>query len=185
MPVPTNQTDDKATKNTDLAAGSSSNQTDDQVTQDTDLAAVGSSKAKELEPQRAEEKRLLDEVVEASEKQDREAEQKLQESIGKEARLSQPHPKVASDVAEAGVSSPQREASKVVVNGPTVELPISEEEYVAGEKTKVSGKVSSDKGVFGVSSLAAFAMFIGRMIKIAHTHAKRIIFRKGTGDNAN
>ncbi len=152
------------------------NQQDDQVTQDADLAAVGSSKAKEIEPQRAEEKRLLDEVVEASEKQDKEAEEKLQESLGKEARLSQPHPKIAADVSDAGVVSPQRTASQVISKGPTVELPISEEEYVAGEKTKVKGNVA-DKEVIGVFSLAAFAMFIGRIIKLAHKHAKRIIFR--------
>jgi len=165
MPVPTNQQDDKTTQITNTVAGS--------------------SKAKELEPQRVEEKRLLDEVVEASEKQDREAEQKLQESLGKEARLAQPHPKISDDVAKAGVVSPQGEANQVVVKGPTVELPISKEEFEAGERVKVSGKVSSDRGVVGVSSLAAFAMFIGRMIKLAHMRAKRIVFRKGTDENAS
>ncbi|KKR51089.1 MAG: hypothetical protein UT84_C0003G0084 [Candidatus Curtissbacteria bacterium GW2011_GWA1_40_16] len=170
MPTPTAQTDDQKAK--------------------TDVIPVvaPATISKELEPQRAEEKKLLDEVSEASEQQDREAERKVQESLGKEARLSQPHPTIPQDVEDSGVVSPQKEASKTAAMGSTIELPLTEEEYIQGEKVKVSGSIS-DKGIIGVSSLAAFVMLIGRMIKLAHKHAKKVIFRKasdnGEGVNKN
>jgi hypothetical protein len=163
MPTPTVQSGDQKAKSnviTDVATGNI---------------------AKELEPQRVEEKRLLDEVSEASEQHDREAERKVQESLGKEARLSQPHPTIPQDVSKSGVVSPQKEASKTVAVGSTIELPITEEEYIQGEKTKVGGSVS-DKGIIGVSSLVALAMFVGRMIRLAHKHAKQVIFRKSSGN---
>ncbi len=161
MPTPTVQKDDQKVKDQSITA--------------TAPAPIG----KELEPQRAEEKKLLDEVAEASEQQDREAERKVQESLGKEARLSQPHPTIPPDVEESGVVSPQNEASKTAASGSTIELPMTEEQYIQGEKAKVSGSVS-DKGIIGVSSLAALAMFVGRMIMLAHKHAKQVIFRKSS-----
>lgn len=161
MPTPTVQSDDQKVNDQPITA--------------TAPATIG----KELEPQRAEEKKLLDEVSEASEQQDREAERIVQESLGKEARLSQPHPIIPPDVEESGVVSPQKEASRVASDGSTIELPMTEEEYISGEKVKVSGSVS-DKGIIGVSSLAALAMFVGRMIMLAHKHAKHVIFRKSS-----
>lgn len=172
MPIPTVQSDDQKAK--------------------TDVIPVvaPATIGKELEPQRAEEKKLLDQVSEASEQQDREAERLVQESLGKEARLSQPHPTIPPDVEDSGVVSPQKEASKIASAGSTIELPLTEEGYLAGEKVKVSGSVS-DKGIIGVSSLAALAMFVGRMIRLAHKHAKQVIFRKssenqeGVNEDAN
>ncbi len=163
MPTPTTKSDDQKAK-TDVIP-----------------VAAPATIGKELEPQRAEEKKLLDEVSEASEQQDREAERKVQESLGKEARLSQPHPTIPPDVSESGVVSPQKEASKTAAVGSTIELPMTEEEYIQGEKVKVDGSVSN-KGIIGVSSLAALVMFVGRMIRLAHKHAKQVIFRRPTED---
>lgn len=161
MPTPTTKSDDQ------------------KANDDTITVAAPVNAGKELEPQRAEEKKLLDEVSEASEQQDREAERKVQESLGKEARLSQPHPTIPPDVEESGVVSPQKEASKTAAMGSTIELPMTEEEYLEGEKVKVGGSVS-DKGIIGVWSLVGLAMFVGRMIRLAHKHAKQVIFRKSS-----
>ena len=35
-----------------------------------------------------------------------------------------------------------------------------------------------DKTVVGVSSLAALAIWVGRMVKVAHGHAKKAVFRR-------
>lgn len=137
-------------------------------------ATVGS---KEAEPANIEEEKLLKEVVERSRQADLEAEKKIEAAIGQEARLSRPEIKVPADIAEHGVKSPQAEASAVAEKGSTIELPISEQEYKQGEKLTIKG-LEDHKSVIGVSSLAAFALYLGRIIKLAHKHTKRVIFRK-------
>ncbi len=132
---------------------------------------------KEAEPVNIEEEKLLKEVVERSRQADLEAEKKIEEAIGQEARLSRPEIKVPSDIAKHGVKSPQAEASVIAQKGSDIELPITEQDYKAGEKMEIKG-VDDHKSIIGVSSLAAFVLYLGRIIKLAHKNTKKIIFRK-------
>lgn len=146
-----------------------------QLSDEPQSTTVGS---KEAESAHLEEEKLLKEVVETSRQADLEAEKKVTEAIGNEARLAKPEIKVPPDIAEHGVKSPQAEASEIAQKGSTIELPISEDQYMVGEKMQASGR--NVKGtIVGVSSLIALATFVGRIVKLAHKHAKRIIFRKG------
>lgn len=99
------------------------------------------------------------------------------EALIKEAKRAQVEPQIPPDVEDAGVVSPQTEAEKVVQMGSTLELPVSEEAYNRGLHKKVVGAVV-DKVVVGVSSLAALAMWIGRLLRIAHKHAMKVIWRR-------
>ncbi len=133
---------------------------------------------KEIDLQRGEEAKLLNEVIVESDKADDEAERKVQEQIG-EARLSKPKVEISDEVAASGVRSRAKEASEVVVSGGNLVLPISQQDFEKGEKVKIFGKTDKDKDVMGVSSITVFAMFIARLIKMAHKHAKKVIFGKG------
>ncbi len=135
---------------------------------------------KELDLQRVEEAKLLNQVVVESDRADDEAEQKVQEQIG-EARLSKPKIEIPEEVAASGVKSRSKEASEVVVSGGNLVLPISQQDFEKGENVKAYGKTDKDKDVLGVSSITVFAMFIARLIKMAHKHAKKVIFGKGGG----
>lgn len=121
---------------------------------------------------------ILKEVQEREKTAAKEAEEKVQEALGEEARLKEPEVKLPPDVKDAGVVSPESDASEMLEKGSTIELPVSEEEYEKGEHVKISAKVNEKKEVFGVASIAALAMFVGRLIKMAHHHAKKIVFRK-------
>ena len=140
----------------------------------------GSIKAKEQEPTsqeaKAEEEKIISEVIRTSEAADEQAEKEIQSAIS-EARLARPEPKLAPDVLDSGVKAPQLEANEVVTKGTTVELPISEDEYKKGLHQKVVGTVVN-KVVVGASSFFALATWIGRLIKIAHKHTMKVIFRK-------
>ena len=140
----------------------------------------GSIKAKEQEPTsqeaKAEEEKIISEVIRTSEAADEQAEKEIQSAIS-EARLARPEPKLAPDVADSGVKAPQLEANEVITKGTTVELPISEDEYKKGLHQKVAGVVVN-KVVVGTSSFFALATWIGRLIKMAHKHTMKVIFRK-------
>src|SRR3989338_6880964 len=69
-------------------------------------------------------------------------------------------------------------AEEVVKSGTTLDLPISGATYKRGLSAKLTGKVF-DKVVVGASSLMVLAIWIGRLIKIAHKHTMRVVFRKG------
>lgn len=148
------------------------------VVDDDDAEEISIRGGKELDLQRGEEAKLLNEVIVESDKADTEAEKKVQEQIG-EARLSKPKIEIPEEVAASGVKSRAKEASEVIVTGSTLVLPISEQDYEKGENVKVSGKTDKDKDVRGVLSISVFAMFITRLIKMAHKHAKKVIFGKG------
>lgn len=137
-------------------------------------ATVGS---KEAPGARLEEEKLLKEVVERSREADLEVAKKFEEALGQEAGLSRPEIKVPEDFAGHGVKSPQVEASVIADKGSDIELPISEQEYKSGEKIAIKG-LEDHQSVIGVSSLAAFVMYLGRIIKVAHKHAKKVIFRR-------
>lgn len=141
-------------------------------------ATVGS---KESPPAALDQDKLIKEVQERSRQADLEAEKQVEEAIGAEARLSKPQVKIGPDLADHGVKSPEQEASDVLKNGTTLELPITEAEYKKGEHTKANGDVIN-KSVIGVSSLLAMVLLFGKWIKLAHKHAKKVIFKNSTND---
>ena len=107
---------------------------------------------------------------------DREALEKVRESLP-EAKRPVPEPKLAPDVEDAGVLVPSKHAEEVITHGPTIEVGTSENIYKKGLHVKVVGAVR-DKVVVGVSSLAALAMWIGRLMKMAHKHTVKVVFKK-------
>ncbi len=130
---------------------------------------------KELEGSVSEEK-LLKEVVERSHEADLDAEKKVQESIS-EARLSKGDINLPADVADSGVKSREKEASEIVQRGSDLVLPMNEEDYKSQEIVKIEGRTDRDQDVTGVLSVAGLVALIGRVIKAAHKHAKKVVFR--------
>ena len=147
----------------------------------TPQSSGSSVKTKEQEPAaRAEEDKLMAEIVSTSEAMDAEALAKLQKE-SPEIKRAQPEAKLPPDVEDAGVKVPEEEADKVVKNGTTLSLPVSEDAYNKGLQVKVIGKVVGavgDKIVVGVSSIGALALWAGRLLKMAHKHAIKVIFRR-------
>lgn len=153
--------------------------TDDQKLQSR-LPSVG-TQVKEQEPARGKtEDELMVEITTRADALDREHEAKVRELIA-EVRRTVPEPAVPPDVEDAGVVSPQLAAEDVVKKGTILDLPVAESVYKKGLQTKLRGKVVGTVGnklVVGVSSLVALAMWIGRLVKMAHGHAMKVIFRK-------
>jgi len=143
-----------------------------------------SSRAGKEQDIRHEEEKLLTQVVERSREMDVEAEQKVSQEIS-EARLAKPEVVIPDEVKNAGVKSPQNDAAEIAKNGSDLVLPIGEEDVKAGERVKVSGKTFRDKDVVGVLSVAGLAMLFGKLIKLAHKHAKRVIFRRKSDETNN
>lgn len=143
-----------------------------------DSTVGGGREVKEREAvvSREEEDKIMAEITTRAEVADRQMEAQVLESFP-EARRPVPEPKMAPDVEDAGVVHPQTEAEKVVTRGPTLDLPISEQTYKQGLHLKIAGAVVN-KAVVGVSSLAALAMWIGRLIKMAHKHTMKVVFRR-------
>lgn len=148
--------------------------------------------SKETEPKKPDtEEEILSEIVTTSEAADEQAEKAVQENLEEIKRkhglenvgkLSQPKPKIPADVADAGVRSPQDEADAVVKQGTTLEVELSEAEYKDALEGKAESKTSREKVVFGPRSVVALAIWVGKMIKLAHQHAMRIVFRRGNAD---
>lgn len=138
--------------------------------------AVGSRGGKEKDAIYNEEAKLLDEVKEKYKEADLEAQKQVEHAIGEETK-NRTEVKIAAQVRDAGLVSHEEEASNVVKHGGALELAVSEEKYKQGKKTGIGGKRLINKNIVGVSSLAAMAVFIGRLLKVAHKHAKRVIFR--------
>ena len=132
---------------------------------------------KEQEPAGEQKDETLGEFIEQVESHDKEQIEKVSAEIGKEARQSIPEIEIPPDVADAGVKSPGQEARDVVKKGPTIEVSITEEEMNKGLHQKVTGKVVN-KVVVGVSGLFALATWVARMVKVAHKHTMRVVFRK-------
>lgn len=143
--------------------------------------AVSSPKVKEQEPKS--EDAMMAEIKTTSEVIDREMEAKVRESLA-EAKRPVPEPELKPDVADAGVIHPQAEAEKVVTEGGTLTLPIDEATYKRGLHMRVAGAVR-DKVVVGIGSLAALAMWVARVIKMAHKHTMKVIFRKEDPNRAD
>lgn len=139
--------------------------------------------AKETEPGGDTEAKLVKEIVEKSDAIDKEGVKEVREAIA-QAKEARPEPEIAQDLKSAGVRSPQQEADEVIQKGSSVNLPLSREEYNLGIHQKIKTAVVN-KVVVGASSLFALATRIGRLIKIAHKHAMRVVFKKGRSESAN
>jgi hypothetical protein len=161
---------------------SSTNSNDDSVNQNKqgtsidDINSSPVSKPKEREPDLRKDDQIMAEIKSTSEVTDKQALDVLQGSM-KEIKRSVHEPELSPDVEDVGVHSPQTKADEVVEKGTLLELPISEKSYEQSKGAKVKGK-AIDRAVVGVSSIAAFAIWVGRMVKMAHYHTKRIVFRK-------
>ena len=143
------------------------------------LAVSSGPVTKEQEPTQSEQSdRVIGKIYETQKEADKQAEKEIQEAIGKEGRLKEPEIKIPPDVADAGVVSPDTEASEALLKDTTVDLPLTEDEYKSGEQAKKNEKVTQKKEGLGVASLIALALFVGRMIKLAHHHMKKIRFKK-------
>ena len=138
-----------------------------------------------------EEKKLVAEIQDRSSELDRAELEKIRTHIP-EVKQAVPEPELPMEVANSGVISPQAEADKVISSGTELDLPISEDEYKKGLNSNFNSKVS-DQDIVGVSSLIAMVMWVGRLIKMAHKHAMKVIFKKSSpkavgdrgGKNAN
>ena len=149
---------------------------DDKKPETDDVSPAVGRPAKEIESAGVDEQ--LSQIKELSREADVAAEKEVRAAIGEEARLSQVEPKIGPDLEDHGVRSPQAQASEVLKGGSVIELPLTEEEYRQAEKAKFVAHVDEKKAVLGVSSIVALAMWVGRIIKMAHGHAMRIVFRK-------
>jgi len=154
---------------------------DDSQSPTVSKVPVSGQVTKEQEPSQSADKKeeqILSEIIRSTDAADEEAERKIQEEI-QEAKLARPEPIIPSDLAESDIKSPQREANEVIVKGTTIELPISEDEYKKGLHQKIVSIVA-DKVVVGASSILALVIWVGRIIKIAHKHTMKVIFRKSS-----
>jgi len=150
------------------------------VQQDDDSAVatdqIGTRGGKEQDAIYHEQSALLGEVKEKYREADLEAEKKVQEAIGGEAEKKS-ETVVPPDLAAHGVKHHEEYARDVLKNGGTLELPMGETAFEQGAHTKISGKRLLSNAIVGVSSLAALAIYVERIMKVAHKHARRLIFR--------
>ncbi|OGD84501.1 hypothetical protein A2165_01450 [Candidatus Curtissbacteria bacterium RBG_13_40_7] len=169
----------------DQVGGKTSASRDDQ-TQKIQNQPVSGTLLKEQESKPivdGEEEKIVAQITTRGERLDSETIDSLRSSIS-EAKLATPEPKVPPEVGDIGLKAPQEEADSVVSKGATIQLPATEQEYKTGLHQKVKAIVV-DKVVVGASSLFALATLVGRLIKIAHKHTLRIVFRKGGQEDAN
>lgn len=94
------------------------------------------------------------------------------------ARLKEPTPKVGADIS-MHLKSPQEEADNVIKQGSAISVGLTQEEYDEGQKEKVEVKKDWTTLVYwGPKSLIAAVIRAGRLIKIAHSHTLKVVFRK-------
>lgn len=144
---------------------------------------VGGSAPREKEPILAslEEASLVAEIVKTSEAHDKEAIEAVRKDLP-EAREALPKVDL-KDLEDVGVRSIEKDAQSVVDRGPTLNLDLTEEEYREGLRMRAGGRVNEKGGVLGTPSLLALALWIKRVMEIAHKHAKhaiKFVFKKGT-----
>lgn len=160
-------------------------QISDKAVPTADPVTPTSGNAKEWEPRGgepasfAEESKLVAQIESTSEAID----QKALEAVERElsgVKASYPQPTIPPDLEDAGVIDPTQEANKVLEEGPTMDLPLSENKYKEGLKTPAKGKwYYTEREVVGVRSIVAMALWVKRLIGRAHRHAMRVVFRKG------
>lgn len=165
-------------KDKPAAAGPDDNPTQSHAQPDP-VPAVKGRAQKEIEPAVPKQEEVLAQIKEASREADLAAEKELEAALGKEAKLAHPEAKVDEMLKDHEVKSPQEEASAVIEKGTVIKLPLTEGEFSQAEKGKITPKVDRQKNVLGVSSVIALAMWIGRLIKIAHENTlKKVVFKK-------
>lgn len=163
------------------------NSTDDRKiisTQDT----PASSGQKEAEPAVADsnfekEGRLISEIKEVSAEADRRAEQVVTAELGKIGEQAKFIETVGipKDVNNAGVRDIAGDARDVIVNGSSINLDVTEDEYKDGLKVKVGG-ISQNKSILHIASVVALAIWVGRQLKRAHVKTMKVVFRRGAGN---
>lgn len=144
---------------------------------------AGAKEAESKSDGRAQEAAAIAAIKEVSDSHDQEALRVIRESFP-ETKLGVERVEIPPDVADAGLSSPEADGEKVLKNGPTINVDITEKESKEGLKMSVEGKTDNEKTVFGTASLAALAIWVKRMIALAHKHTMRIVFRREE-QNAN
>ena len=158
---------------------------DSKKADDSGAKVVGGAVAphKEKEPTRLQSEGLAQ--IKEIDKEDEAVEAEIK-SVLEDAKLASAEPRISKDLKGAGVRSPALEASEVVADGTSLAIPITEEEFKKGQHAKFSAHVNERKDVIGVSSIIAFAMLVGRLIKLAHKHTiGKIIFKKKETGNAD
>lgn len=140
-------------------------------------AVSGGSPGKESEPGITfeDEAKIVAEIQDRSSALDKEKLDQVRAEIP-ETKHAFPEPEIPPELEDAGVINPQTEADRVISQGTSLNLPFSEEEYNKGLHVKIAGKIV-DKAVVGVSSVVALSMWIGRLVKMAHKHAMKVVFR--------
>ena len=112
------------------------------------------------------------------------AEREVREHLGDEVRRAQPEPEIGPDLEIHDVKSIEKEASDVISQGPSINLGITEEEMEQAQHAKMSAHVDDHKNVLGVASVLAVAIWVGRILKMAHGHVTRIVFKKEGKDGS-
>lgn len=150
------------------------------VKDDNRTAVVGGVAGKEVENTVSfeDEAKVVAEIKSTAAAIDKEAWERVRADVP-EAKQAFGEAELPPDLEDSGIVSPPIEADKVVSRGTTISLPISKKEYEKGQRERFVGHASSGKSFVGVSSLIALSMWIGRLIKMAHKHAMRVVFRKG------
>lgn len=151
-----------------------------------------SSGNKEAEPATVDsnfekEGKLITEIKEVSAEADRKAEHAVKielNKIGEEVHTREASHLIPDDVKNAGVKDVASEASEVIKSGGTLNLDVTEDEYISGLKTKVGGTRTITKSILNVSSIVALAIWVGRQLKRAHGKTMKVVFKKGE-KNAN
>lgn len=159
---------------TDVSLPSTGSAQNDDAVKSTD--EISTRGGKEQEAIYREQSELLGEVKEKYREADLEAEKKVQEAIGSETEKKAENV-IPPELAQHGVKHHEEYARDVLKHGGTLELPMTESAMQQGARTKISGKRFLNKSIVGVSSLAALAIYVGRIVKVAHRHARRVIFR--------
>ncbi|MBI3342211.1 hypothetical protein HY024_03755 [Candidatus Curtissbacteria bacterium] len=126
----------------------------------------------------AEEAKLVAQIETTSEEVDKKALEVIEKELAG-VKAAHPPPTIPPDLEDAGVKDPAQEAEKVVREGPSIDVPVTEDTYQQGLKTDFKGKwYYQEKEVVGVKSLAALALWVKRLVLRAHTHTMRVIFGK-------
>ncbi len=139
--------------------------------------SIGTRTGKEQDAIYKEEGQLLDEVKEKYKEADLEAQKQVEQALGNETKVKA-EAKISPDVREVGVTSHDEDASDVLKKGGTIKIPVSQDVFEKGQSTRLGGKRLINRNIVGVSSLAALAIFVGRLLKMAHKHVRKVIFRK-------
>lgn len=138
---------------------------------------IGTRGGKEQDVIYKQQEKLLHEVQEKYKEADHEYAEQVKEAIG-EAVRAKPDVVIPSDVADFGVKSRDQEASEVLKKDGTLEILTTKEKLDEDLKSGVGGKRLINKTIVGAQSVLAWAIRLHRLVKAAHKHAKKVIFKQ-------